>query len=389
MAYEKDDRVAFTFMERLAERGIGYAGSYLESESHCLVRVLDEDGVVLFVSANAGDMPRPLESDELTYNEEQQLLSVSIPQAHGKAHIDFAPVKPEDVERIIKVVDDIAMPLSYHLMSYRSTQRKIANLRNDLSARLFKNRCASLAAYLRTTGQPFDEAASYSVAITRNDHSADGIHDWAATTEGVRRYLDEQGAFDVIDIGIDEGFVHLFPSDYLLVDVPAGSSRGYDLARHKSVHDRRNGLVTSVGIGRPYSFADLEQSYREANIALEFGWLTGKVDAVTAYDDLGVFSLLLDLDHEALLDYCEGTLSPLIEFESTHGTPLLDTLRHMLDTSFRWTDVSRLLFIHVNTLRYRMDKIGELLQEDFSLASVRSNYYFVVKAYDLLRAERR
>lgn len=96
-------------------------------------------------------------------------------------------------------------------------------------------------------------------------------------------------------------------------------------------------------------------------------------------------SLLLDANHSDLLEaYCEKALKPLLDFEAVHGTPLLNTLRLMLDHSFRWTNVAELLFVHVNTLRYRMGKISELLDADFADESVRSNYYIVVKLYDYL-----
>lgn len=417
MGSSGQDRTAFQFMARLAERGIGYAGAYLEDAARCAVRIVDPRGEVLYVSAGAGaafDEPagcatRPgapegaaggvaaphaqaagaSEGGSFAYDERRQLLTLALPLASGEARIELAPLDADGAPRAAGVVEGIAMPLSYHLTSYASMRHKIENLKNDLSPRLFKNGGEGLAAFLRATGQRFDERASYFVTITRNDHAAHQAGcDWSATTEDVRRYLDAQGAIDVVDIGIDEGFVHLFPSDYVLEGQAGSPARFYDLARHKGVHDRKNGVVTSVGIGRAYPFPELEKSYREANLALEFGWLAGRIDAVIRYDDLGLFTLLLDQDRDAVLGHCERALAPLVEFEAAHGTPLLDTLRHMLDASFRWTEVSRLLFIHVNTLRYRMDKIGELLHEDFSMASVRSNYYFVVKLYDLLRAER-
>lgn len=420
MARDGHDRSAFRFMARLAERGIGYAGSYLEDATGCSVRIVDPDGETLYITAGGGGeldgaaRPAglsaarigeggPLPGGEAArrrgggragapsgYDAARRLLSVSLPLDSGEARIELAPLEPDEVEHASGIVEGIALALSYHLTSYRSRRRKIGNLENDLSPRLFANGCEGLAAHLRETGQAFDEDACYIVAVTRNDHAshASGCN-WSATTEDVRRYLDEQGAFDVVDIGIDEGFVHLFPSDYALDGRSAGAAgRCYDLAHHKAVHDRKNGIVTSVGIGRAYPFSELERGYREASLALELGWLCGKINAMSRYDAMGMFTLLLDMDRASVLERCERTLAPLVEFEALHGTPLLDTLRRMLDASFRWTEVSRLLFIHVNTLRYRMDKIGELLGEDFSLASVRSNCYFVVKLYDLLRAQR-
>ena len=150
------------------------------------------------------------------------------------------------------------------------------------------------------------------------------------------------------------------------------------------MHDERNGIVTSVGVGRPSPFSELERSFHEATQAQGLGWLMGRGGAVMRYDRLGVFALLLDGDRAALEAYCARTLGPLVESEAVGAPPLLDTLRLMLDHSFHWADVSRLLFVHVNTLRYRMDRIAELLGVDLGDAAVRADLYVALKLHDLL-----
>ncbi|MDR0501277.1 MAG: helix-turn-helix domain-containing protein [Coriobacteriales bacterium] len=138
-----------------------------------------------------------------------------------------------------------------------------------------------------------------------------------------------------------------------------------------------------MGIGRSCSLNNLKKSYLEANDALDLGWLMGKRNSIIRYSELGIFSLLLELDRSMLAKYCEKQLAGLLNADD-HDASLLNTLRQMLDRSFHWADVSKLLFIHVNTLHYRIDRISKLLKADFSRQEVRTNYYITIKLYDLL-----
>lgn len=396
MPHEMRDS-SFQFMERLAEEGFGYAGAYLEQTCRCKALVIGPDRELLYPAAAdaTGPTGNPAEAAESEPGEKRyrfdarnNRLTYFIPLGRAFASIVLAPVKEAAVEQTVSVLDEVSAPLTYHLASYLSSQRMIRAMRDDASAKLFENGAQGLADYLATRQLQIDETGSFFITITRIG-GGDQHYDWASTSESVRQYLREQHASDVIDIGIDEGFIHIFPSDYAVDDEGRKMPHRhfYDLAYHKAVHDRYNGIVTSIGIGRSYPFPQLGTSLREAKEALELGWLLGKEDDIIRYAQLGIFAILLDTDHEALRRYCEQTLKPVIDFEAAHGTPLMNTLRLMLDHSFRWTDVSKLLFIHVNTLRYRMDKIAELLDSDFSEQAVRANFFIIVKLYDLLSSE--
>ena len=388
---------SFRFMERLAEQGFGYAGAYLEQACRCSALIVGPDRELLYPAAviENGSTGSPADiadpgPDEARYRFDAShcRLTYFIPLGRASASIVLAPVRKASVEETVSILDEVRAPLTYHLASYLSSQRLIRAMKDDASARLFENGARGLADYLATRQLQIDETGSYFITITRIG-GGNQRYDWASTSESVRQYLREQHASDVIDIGIDEGFIHIFPSDYAVDDEGRKMPHRhfYDLAYHKAVHDRYNGIVTSIGIGRSYPFAQLGTSLKEAKEALELGWLLGKEDDIIRYAQLGILAILLDTDHDALRSHCEQALKPVIDFEAAHGTPLMNTLRLMLDHSFRWTDVSKLLFIHVNTLRYRMDKIAELLDSDFSEQAVRANYFIIVKLYDLLNSE--
>ncbi|WP_139652528.1 PucR family transcriptional regulator [Raoultibacter phocaeensis] len=390
---------SFRFMERLAEEGFGYAGAYLEQACRCTVLIIGPDGELLYPAAadesSSADEairtpPQAAGEAPYSYDADRKQLAYFIPLGRKEARIVLAPIETARLDTIVSILEEVSAPLTYHLAGYLSSQRMIRSMKDDASAKLFEDGARGLSDYLAARKLPVDESGSYFVTITRIGGSSQR-YDWAATSESVRQYLREQHAADVIDIGIDEGFLHIFPSDYAVDDEgrKLPHRHFYDLAYHKAVHDRYNGIVTSIGIGRSYPFHDLGKSLREAKDALELGWLLGKDDDIIRYSHLGIFAILLDTDRETLKEHCRQALKPVVDFEAAQGTPLMNTLRLMLDHSFRWTDVSKLLFIHVNTLRYRMDKIAELLDSDFSEQAVRANYFITVKLYDLLNSEQR
>ena len=53
-------------------------------------------------------------------------------------------------------------------------------------------------------------------------------------------------------------------------------------------------------------------------------------------------------------------LTPLLDYDADHGTELVRTLRVFLDCSGSWTKAAEAMFVHVNSLRYRMRRVEEL-----------------------------
>jgi len=59
-------------------------------------------------------------------------------------------------------------------------------------------------------------------------------------------------------------------------------------------------------------------------------------------------------------DYGE-LITPLIEKDQTDGTNLVQTLYVYLKSFFSYTKAAKTLFIHPNTVKYRIDQIQHLL----------------------------
>ncbi len=117
--------------------------------------------------------------------------------------------------------------------------------------------------------------------------------------------------------------------------------------------------VASIGVGRRHAGArGIFRSYREARWASLVGQRLIGPNLVTRFDELGPYAWLepLDFDHDA--DACSA-IEILIRHDEEHGARLLDTLQAFLDSN-RFKEAANQLFVHRNTLRYRLESIKKL-----------------------------
>lgn len=76
--------------------------------------------------------------------------------------------------------------------------------------------------------------------------------------------------------------------------------------------------------------------------------------------------LLAGVPEEFRRGFYDRVLGPLRDYDANHQSHLEETLEVFLDCSASWSRCARRLHIHVNTLRYRVEKINELTGRDLS-----------------------
>jgi hypothetical protein len=94
--------------------------------------------------------------------------------------------------------------------------------------------------------------------------------------------------------------------------------------------------------------------------------------AVLVYDELGAYKVILDAEHPAgLMTYYRSVLGPLEEYDQLHHSQLLDALKVYLETNGSIHQTADILYIHRNTVTYKIHKAEEILGCDMSLFSTR------------------
>ena len=115
--------------------------------------------------------------------------------------------------------------------------------------------------------------------------------------------------------------------------------------------------VLAVGLSGPCGgLVSFSSGFEEARIAAEIGALIGGGAGVFTYEGLGPYRYAL-LSDGSVRDQHQERLERLVEYERRRGTELLGTLEAFLDCRGSAVRTSRLLYIHPNTLRQRLQRI--------------------------------
>lgn len=115
----------------------------------------------------------------------------------------------------------------------------------------------------------------------------------------------------------------------------------------------------SVGIGTIVSnIKDLAFSFKEAQIALEVGKVFDTEKPIVSYDNLGIARLVYQLP----TTLCEMFLREIFKKGSIDqlDQETLFTIQRFFENNLNVSETSRKLFVHRNTLVYRLEKIKKI-----------------------------
>lgn len=149
----------------------------------------------------------------------------------------------------------------------------------------------------------------------------------------------------------------------------------------KKARNRSNTRALSVGIGRVYdSPKEIFRSFQEAKVALELGRLMEIPGGIPFFRDLGLARILYNHDRQELKEFYKETLGPLEAYDREQGNELMPTLEAFLKNQCDLKATANNLFLHPNTLRYRMKKIEEILHIQLDDLDAKINLMTALKA---------
>lgn len=129
-----------------------------------------------------------------------------------------------------------------------------------------------------------------------------------------------------------------------------------------------------LAFGRTYAGErDIRKSCREALSALR---VAEKVRGFTTvhHANLGIYNVLIHVDDDEVLRECyRGILRPLLEYDRENNSLLLPTVRAYLLCNGNITKTAQDIFVHRNTLLYRLNQIRDLTGWDLEDARMRMN----------------
>lgn len=141
------------------------------------------------------------------------------------------------------------------------------------------------------------------------------------------------------------------------------------------------GMRVTVGVSDPVTSVDgLAGAWAEARQAREIAALDPAAVSLAGSERLASYVLLLaDVSTEVRHAFRSRVLDPLLTYDERHTSDLVHTLEAFLDAGGSWSQCAAELHVHVNTLRYRIDRIERLTGRDLRRLTDQVDLYLALR----------
>ncbi len=129
-------------------------------------------------------------------------------------------------------------------------------------------------------------------------------------------------------------------------------------------------------------FSQIKKSYLEAEKTLKVLKAEGRTDDTLFYSNIGAYKLITEIENSLLLkEYYYDTLGKLEQYDIQNHSDFMDILYTFLQENGSYIQTSQKLYMHRNTLMYKINKVQEILKLDLSDPKVRFECHlgFLVK----------
>lgn len=130
---------------------------------------------------------------------------------------------------------------------------------------------------------------------------------------------------------------------------------------YKRTKKRMEGKYIHLGIGsQMLDFRQVILSYKRARAAVSMA--TQFQLPIVSFEEMGIYQILFSIeDKQILSEMYHSLLQPIIEYNQKHHGELEKTLFYYLFYNESQIEMAKNLYLHRNTINYRMLKIKELL----------------------------
>lgn len=146
------------------------------------------------------------------------------------------------------------------------------------------------------------------------------------------------------------------------------------------INSRKSNVNCRVGIGSSYEEPEmLNKSFSEASSALKLA------NPVQWYEKLGFIKILVDVeDQKKMNEYMRQILGDIIKHDNENNSELLNTLIAYFDCNENMKEVGSRIFIHPNTVKYRLSQIQEICGLNLSVTNEKMELYNALLIWRLL-----
>lgn len=163
-------------------------------------------------------------------------------------------------------------------------------------------------------------------------------------------------------------------------------SSAFELARRLREHLRAEfpNVALRAGISGPANGIDeWPIVYGQAVQALELARRL-KLDSIIDFSNMGIYQLLTQLqDVPELRRFCREVMGPLVDYDAQHRSSLVQTVGAYFEHHGNISQTAEALYIHRNTLLYRLERIQELTGQSLDEADMRLALHLALKLLQL------
>lgn len=253
-------------------------------------------------------------------------------------------------------VESGATVIAFHVSRQRAVESSVRDqralllyqlvfARGDLTTDTWRRHAAMLG---------LDADVRFVVALLAFDARESGIRDLGPVVATVDTALERMGVRPSLAVAETDTVVVVLPDD--AGDLPATMTA---VMREVAAYHRVPPMWAGISTSRPGSDG-LGQCYEEARTAVNLGRTMHGAGSVTRYAELGVLRLLSEIDEDVLERHLDSVLGPDAGFREQFR----ETFGALVEAGFNKAEAARRMYVHVNTLKYRLGRITRVTGQD-------------------------
>lgn len=184
--------------------------------------------------------------------------------------------------------------------------------------------------------------------------------------------------------------IHAYADRHLIVFQELKSVEEFDTARdlarrlkEQVLKEHPDAVLVAGASGPAQSLSEWPRVYNEALQAMQLGKRLN-LDHIVEFNSLGVYRLLGQLEELGQVkEFTQQVIGPLVQYDKQHRSSLVQTIDAYFEHHGNISQTAETLYIHRNTLLYRLERIQELTEHDLNQSNMRLALHLALKIWQL------
>lgn len=185
--------------------------------------------------------------------------------------------------------------------------------------------------------------------------------------------------------------VHIYGNNHLVIFQALKNVDDMDSAHqlgrriHEQIEAEFPGALITGGVSGPArALTDWPITYQQALQAMQLGQRLKLTNQFVEFTSLGIYRLLYGLENQTdVRHFAEEIMRPLAEYDQQNRGSLVKTVEAYFGHHGNISQTAESLFVHRNTLLYRMERIQELTHLQLDQANMRLALHLALKLWQL------